>query len=463
MVKVLVFKELFARQCIEGRALDEGELPSEIHGLKDGRFLVSTNQRLHLFAKNADSEYQVDARYHVENTQLSFLSFLPNLNCSINVVRLYSHHKKIKENGIEMTSASTFLATASSVLCAAVCTKTDRIATATKKHITVWQIQDEGEELGIEKIFSLEFDAWNVVTGIVMHDTTLGGHVRIIRVDTRMDQKEDGAPNHRSSKEDFNINFDDEGNAWVEGMNVDVDDQPDSYSVLLGSKLSIHTPSLPAPTARSRGSKRMSVISDTCNEFDVIRVAPQMAGVSASAGRTIHGALLLLHFKLDESPHSLSLEPYKQDGSHTNEEQDLSCFVSTSRRGYVFQIASLPQSKSRLLYTYHYTNESSSAVMTRTFLYLSTVSGLEVWTTRTRDYYMMQRKRDGKSGETTLPSPCLIGLQPYIGLHYVDISQNTLFLMTKYNEREVTGWNLYSLHLTPAPQLFDEFVDKADR
>lgn len=113
--------------------------------------------------------------------------------------------------------------------------------------------------------------------------------------------------------------------------------------------------------------------------------------------------------------------------------------------------------------------------MTDTYLYLSTASGLETWTNRTWEYYIMQKQRDQtspfnnrKSGEsllnsvsTSFPNPCLIGLQPYIGLTKLAVSSDNIFLLSIYEESKLRGWNLYSLHHTPVNSFFEEIISKA--
>eukprot|EP01117_Protostelium_nocturnum_P009204 TRINITY_DN3297_c0_g1_i3.p1 TRINITY_DN3297_c0_g1~~TRINITY_DN3297_c0_g1_i3.p1 ORF type:complete len:841 (-),score=151.69 TRINITY_DN3297_c0_g1_i3:3-2525(-) len=270
--------------------------------------------------------------------------------------------------------------------------------------------------------------------------------------------------------------FDEEGNVWIGSVNVGGQNSADSLNVLLGSQFTIEVASVRnsnpnlAKTNQRKSGRRMSVINDICKIFDPVELPLHLAGIRPNRdfiGSSFSSFSLLLHFKFDEPPHSLSL-------SKDMKRENLCCFISTPRKGHVVEIAKDSEDKSRLLHTYMYTNETTSAQLTGLFLYLATQSGLETWTTRTANFYSLQQKQEkdleeiNRRSETEysnlFPSPCLVGLQPYIGLSTIAVSGEILLLFSKVRGENgmMKGWNLYSLHHTPLVAFYGGIIKKAE-
>jgi hypothetical protein len=81
------------------------------------------------------------------------------------------------------------------------------------------------------------------------------------------------------------------------------------------------------------------------------------------------------------------------------------------------------------------------------------------------------------------PSPCLVGLQAFIGLQRIAVTGEFLIVLSKFSElsmtglpgispkktkqpskssEEVIGWNLYILHSTSLTALYEDIISRAE-
>lgn len=124
--------------------------------------------------------------------------------------------------------------------------------------------------------------------------------------------------------------------------------------------------------------------------------------------------------------------------------KSMMCFISTQRRvfinfvcfgdifcqGFIYNLQ-----HPELITVYTYTDDTLSAYYSN-FLYaitqsgtcflvdvpLTLLQGLEIWTSRTSEF----------GNDQVYPSPCLVGMQPFIGPQKIAVSSEYSLLLSKY-------------------------------
>lgn len=161
------------------------------------------------------------------------------------------------------------------------------------------------------------------------------------------------------------------------------------------------------------------------------------------------------------------------------------CFVSTPTEGYLYNVR-----QPNLLATYTYSNETVQCCSNSAFLYAITASSqacLEAFTLRT----------SMDIAEYTSPTPCLMGMQPFLGPRHAVVVGDFIVLMSKLYDPSVpepkpispfnpppqvlkvasppgtspavskrksdVSWNLYMLHPTTLGTLYDELLARANK
>eukprot|EP00727_Mastigamoeba_balamuthi_P013441 m51a1_g872 hypothetical protein (1091) ;mRNA; r:834507-838750 len=148
------------------------------------------------------------------------------------------------------------------------------------------------------------------------------------------------------------------------------------------------------------------------------------------------------------------------------------CLVCTGAEGHLFNVQ-----QPSLLASYTYTSETVTCCASQSFLYALTAavpeSGLEAFTLRT----------SMGLAEHKAPSPCLMGMQPFMGPKSAVVVGEFVVLLSKLNEQSLKrnrlqspgrerlpppslskdsmNWSIYMLHPTTLAPLYEDLVKKA--
>ncbi|XP_038077050.1 uncharacterized protein LOC119744921 [Patiria miniata] len=149
----------------------------------------------------------------------------------------------------------------------------------------------------------------------------------------------------------------------------------------------------------------------------------------------------------DNGLHSLQFLPTYATASHGKTEPSndllessnaqnlagLCCFFSTSRGGYLYEM----QPRPRLLTEYTYKADALQVEAGRSLLYALTQNGLETFTLRTAAAALPNMEAVDNIANTCPPATLdisLVGLEPYLGLTQLTVSQKHVMLLSKTKE-----------------------------
>ncbi|XP_022109287.1 uncharacterized protein LOC110989305 [Acanthaster planci] len=108
----------------------------------------------------------------------------------------------------------------------------------------------------------------------------------------------------------------------------------------------------------------------------------------------------------------------------------LCCFFSAAREGYLYEV----QPRPRLLTEYTYKAEALQVKAGRSLLYALTQNGLETYTLRTMAAALPNMEAVDNIANTCPPATMdisLVGLEPYLGVTQITISQDHVMLLSK--------------------------------
>eukprot|EP01119_Soliformovum_irregulare_P019874 TRINITY_DN6382_c0_g1_i1.p1 TRINITY_DN6382_c0_g1~~TRINITY_DN6382_c0_g1_i1.p1 ORF type:complete len:1118 (-),score=291.75 TRINITY_DN6382_c0_g1_i1:724-4008(-) len=533
MVKVLPIGQTFPSQ----KLVSLNDEPIEIATTDAGIFLVATKQGfIYIYQVGPTDDDEVDNQilfyFRTVNPLIVGLAYISpsdsiitlereSENSIINVARIYSKWRPHadRKNPIDEMRIVT-LPTAKSIKSLAVCPSTGRVAVATDSSITFFNTNryldlphlppTDSRELDTpERMIEIEISSR--VTHMSLYETHLAyctdREVRILNIKIKMEEKKQdvelsklfGAdedslmneainPNAFSATEDeyfFDCAFD-EANNFVTGYEMD-----------------ISVPSIEESRAFVKNvGEIVGPLLDTNHIHEV----------NKEEGYALQSSTLVVsrRFDKEEIIHTLILVPEypllprKVDDQLTAGNtmlpplSGLCCFISTNQRGLLYDAE-----RGSIVTNFIYTTDTTGAALDSTRVYAVTQSGLEIWTGRTHEFAEGPDSLIGAGPTFGYPSPCLIGMQPFIGLSSIAVAGEYLLVLSKFtdeaspmlnrkimspstpkstfstpygikspgNKRDIIddnikqgktiGWNLYILDPISVNQFYDELVAKA--
>ena len=167
-------------------------------------------------------------------------------------------------------------------------------------------------------------------------------------------------------------------------------------------------------------------------------------------GYEIESCILVLHRHFEEGEEVHTLQLIK------NQVEIMECVIATQKRSYVYNLI---EPSFHCLYEFTTTDTVSCSV--GQFLFTISHNALEIWTRRSSNYKIDK-----------YPTPCLIGLFPFISSIQISLTSNLIVLLSKFsdnnnnnnssnNKETIIGWNLYVLQIASSITLHNELLSTA--
>eukprot|EP01114_Cavostelium_apophysatum_P015911 TRINITY_DN4432_c0_g1_i1.p1 TRINITY_DN4432_c0_g1~~TRINITY_DN4432_c0_g1_i1.p1 ORF type:complete len:1187 (+),score=274.77 TRINITY_DN4432_c0_g1_i1:1072-4632(+) len=386
--------------------------------------------------------------------------------------------------GAPATSGVLTLPTSTSATCIAVCTATSRLVVANESTITLWKIYEHGTKA--EQILNVELqNSTSTITKLALYDSYLAysslSEVRVINlVVTQTETKKENAITKLFTLEKEFTRTECEAYSAVEDENY-FECKFDEHGNLTSnsySNLKLSIPSWNSGSAPQDFNKNVEVLGPIVDINHGVRV-------NKEEGYSLISAAMILYRRFDEEVeplHTLTflpefslISPGLNLGSFSTKNKQgkatlpmvssIRCFFSTPRTGYLYDVQ-----QPGLISAIPYTSETLACACSPHFLYAITPDGIEMFTLRNMEF----------GDRLRYPAPCLIGMQPFIGLQKVAISGEYVILLSKFSEdllkptklseaklhqnsksNSVVGWNVYVLHSTPLNTIYDDFLNRA--